>query len=121
MTNYENYCKHLITLNGQHRIIATDNPINGQNSAYVVTETDGLIVAQIAFRIPSCDKDGILQYGNGVTDLDLLEILSHRLNSTPLEYIHNDVNLDSARRYIDDALYFLRQSVTMDQEREESK
>lgn len=29
MTNYENYCKYLITLNGQHRIIATDNPING--------------------------------------------------------------------------------------------
>lgn len=121
MTNYENYCKYLITLNGQHRIMATDNPINGQNSAYVVTETDGLPVAQIAFRTPSCDKDRILQYGNGVTDLDLLEILYHRLNSIPCELIHNDVNLDSARRYINNALYFLRQSVTMNQEREESK
>lgn len=121
MTNYENYCKHLITLNGQHRIIATDNPINGQNSAYVITETDGLPVAQIAFRIQSCDKDGILHYEDGVTDLDLLEILSHRLNSISIEYIHNDVNLDSARRYINNALYFLRQSVTMSQEREESK
>lgn len=121
MTNYENYCKHLLTLNGQHRIVATDNPINGQNSVYVVTEQNGLPVAQITFIIQSYDKDKILQYDNGVTDLDLLEILHHRLNSIPLEYIHNDVNLDSARRYINNALYFLRQSVIMNQEREELK
>lgn len=121
MTNYENYCKRLPTLSGQHRIIATDNPINGQNSAYVVTETDGLPVAQIAFRMQSCDKDGILQYDNGVTDLDLLEILYHRINSIQLEYIRNDVNLDSARSYINNALYFFRQYVIINQEREELK
>lgn len=121
MTHYENYCKHLPTLSGQHRIMATDNQINRQNSAYVITETGGLSVAQIAFRIQACDKDGILHYEYGVNDLDLLEILYHRLNSIQLEYIRNDVNLDSARRYINNALYFLRQSVTMNQERKESK
>lgn len=124
MTHYENYCKHLPTLSGQHRIIATDNPINGQNSVYVVTEQNGLPVAQITFRIQSHDKDGILQYENyenGVTDLDLLEILRHRLNSIPREYLRNDDNLDDARRCINNTLYFLRQSVTMNQEREESK
>ena len=67
MTNYENYCKHLITLNGQHRIVATDNPINGQNSVYVVTETN------------------------------------------------------SVRWCVNNALYFLRKSVIMNQERKESK
>lgn len=121
MTNYENYYKYLITLNGQHRIIATDNPINGQNSAYVVTETDGLPVAQIAFRIQSCDKDGILQYDNGITDLDLLEILHHRLNSIPHDFICNDGNLDSARRCINNALYFLRKYIVLNQEQEVSK
>jgi hypothetical protein len=124
MTHYENYCKHLPTLSGQHRIMATDNPINGQNSVYVVTEQNGLPVAQITFRIQSHDKDGILQYENyesGVTDLDLLEILRHRLNSIPREYLRNDDNLDDVRRCINNTLYFLRQSVTMNQEREESK
>lgn len=124
MTHYENYCKHLPTLSGQHRIIATDNPINGQNSVYVATEQNGLPVAQITFHIQSHDKDGILQYENyenGVTDLDLLEILRHRLNSIPREYLRNDDNLDDARRCINNTLYFLRQSVTMNQEREESK
>jgi hypothetical protein len=124
MTYYENYCKHLPTLSGQHRIMATDNPINGQNSVYVVTEQNGLPVAQITFRIQSHDKDGILQYENyesGVTDLDLLEILRHRLNSIPREYLRNDDNLDDVRRCINNTLYFLRQSVTMNQEREESK
>ena len=124
MTQYENYCKHLPTLSGQHRIMATDNPINGQNSVYVVTEQNGLPVAQITFRIQSHDKDGILQYENyesGVTDLDLLEILRHRLNSIPREYLRNDDNLDDVRRCINNTLYFLRQSVTMNQEREESK
>lgn len=124
MTHYENYCKHLPTLSGQHRIMATDNPINGQNSVYVVTEQNGLPVAQITFRIQSHDKDGILQYENyenGVTDLDLLEILRHKLNSIPREYLRNDDNLDDARRCINNTLYFLRQFVTMNQEREESK
>lgn len=124
MTHYENYCKHLPTLSGQHRIMATDNPINGQNSVYVVTEQNGLPVAQITFHIQSHDKDGILQYENyesGVTDLDLLEILRHRLNSIPREYLRNDDNLDDVRRCINNTLYFLRQSVTMNQEREESK
>lgn len=67
MTHYENYCKHLPTLSGQHRIVATDNPINGQNSVYVVTETNSL------------------------------------------------------RWCVNNALYFLRKSVIMNQERKESK
>lgn len=112
MTHYENYCKHLPTLSGQHRIVATDNPINGQNSVYVVTETNGLPVAQIAFQTQSYDKDGTLRSEYGVTELDLLEILQDRLRT--MSYCDNlDCNLDSAQKYLNNALYFFRQYIIL--------
>lgn len=101
MTYYENRCRQLNTQTGNHRILATDNSIDGGNSAYVVVEEDGSPVAQIQFLMDDYNGTG---YGYGVTETDLLEIVYDRL------YKKKDDNsyLDSAKYYVHSALEILK-------------